>query len=582
MEFSVLKEHSKKIIFSLILVNAFSLFGSLIVFYTNQFYVFRNIVGFFIVVTLILNYFAGHTLTSITNRGTLKGRFLNTMFDLYILYSIFAYASLFGVTFLRVFRTIIGFLSLFAIVILFSILIYRWKDSEAFMDPNSSDYPKIKVQKIEVIFKRVLIFILIFLYLLAFSLLGTYIFQISHAVSAGTGMGLTAATMYIYLIFLGISQIPLRIFPKAEKPKIHRGIFIGIGLITVLFMFPVCSIPVSIQIANRDFRNAFGDDWNRIPEQYKDSFLGSPFDLSSPYFGIRIDEKFNVIQGIMYKNSTNYTLYYDVHVPKQSGVGQNRTIIYLHGGGWTSGSRSNAPDLKAYFANQGYVVFSIDYRLVDTALLAIKEEIGLNLSAKSAEETRYLSGPYGIRDMIQDIGDFTHHIASIPWAYGANLSAVCFLGQSAGGYLAAIAALGYKNPWFGSIFNQNLSVESLVLYYPPDDAESFFYNSHPFYTARFKMINGTPETNPEEFFYFTPSNLVGSESPPCLLLHGTMDTLVPYENSLRILQKYREFNRPLILITYYFIGHAFTHNPQYQPINVFYIERFLYNVHKTQ
>mgnify|MGYP005852293505 CR=1 FL=1 len=260
------------------------------------------------------------------------------------------------------------------------------------------------------------------------------------------------------------------------------------------------------------------------------------------------------------------------------GVGQNRTIIYIHGGGWTSGARTDAPHLKAYFANQGYIIFSIDYRLVDTALLAVKEEIGLNLSVKSAEETRYLSGPYRIRDMIQDIGEFTHHIAGLPWAYGANLSRVCFLGQSAGGFLAGIAALGYKNPWFGSSFNQNLSIESLILYYPPDDAESFFYNSHPYYHARFQMIEGTPETNPEEFFYFTPSNLVGPESPPCLLLHGTMDTLVPYENSLRIQQKYKEFNRPLILITYYFIGHAFTHNSQYQPINIFYIERFLYHV----
>jgi hypothetical protein len=80
----------------------------------------------------------------------------------------------------------------------------------------------------------------------------------------------------------------------------------------------------------------------------------------------------------------------------------------------------------------------------------------------------------------------------------------CFLGQSAGGFLAGIAALGYNNPWFGSTFNQNLSIESLILYYPPDDAESFFYNSHPFYHAKFQMIEGTPETNPRRIFLLTP------------------------------------------------------------------------------
>jgi hypothetical protein len=35
------------------------------------------IIGFLIITTLILNYIAGQTLTSVTNRATIKGRFIN-------------------------------------------------------------------------------------------------------------------------------------------------------------------------------------------------------------------------------------------------------------------------------------------------------------------------------------------------------------------------------------------------------------------------------------------------------------------------------------------------------------------------
>ena len=215
-----------------------------------------------------------------------------------------------------------------------------------------------------------------------------------------------------------------------------------------------------------------------------------------------------------------------------------------------------------------------DYRLVDSRCYRRID----NISVSSSPETQYRAGPYQIKDMIQDIGDFTHYLANLSYAYGADLSRVTFLGQSAGGYLAAIVALGYTDPWFGNLFNQTLKMESLILYYPPDDAESFFYKSHPFYHAAFKMIDGTPETNPEEYYHFTPSNLVGPDSPPCVLLHGTMDTLVYEENSLRIQQKYVKFNRPVIYIKYHFVGHAFTMNSQYHPISIYYLERFLYKV----
>ena len=96
-------------------------------------------------------------------------------------------------------------------------------------------------------------------------------------------------------------------------------------------------------------------------------------------------------------------------------------------------------------------------------------------------------------------------------------------------------------------------------------------------TTLLEMIDGTPDQS-RRILPFHFSNLVGPDSPPCVLLHGTMDTLVYEENSLRIQQKYVEFNRPVIYIKYHFVGHAFTMNSQYHPISIYYLERFLYKV----
>ena len=54
----------------------------------------------------------------------------------------------------------------------------------------------------------------------------------------------------------------------------------------------------------------------------------------------------------------------DVLVPK--GSGPHPVLVYLHGGGWVAGSPKTHNKLAHRFAEGGYLVFNVDYRLVQS------------------------------------------------------------------------------------------------------------------------------------------------------------------------------------------------------------------------
>jgi acetyl esterase len=101
----------------------------------------------------------------------------------------------------------------------------------------------------------------------------------------------------------------------------------------------------------------------------------------------------------------------DVVVP--SGVGPFPVLVYLHGGGWICGSPATHRKLGYRFAEAGYLVFNVDYRL--------------------APEHPF---PTPLEDCI----------GAIRWAareaarYGGDASRLAVAGDSAGGNLAAASA----------------------------------------------------------------------------------------------------------------------------------------------
>lgn len=63
---------------------------------------------------------------------------------------------------------------------------------------------------------------------------------------------------------------------------------------------------------------------------------------------------------LKYGSSKNQTL--DMYTPNVQNGKSMPVIIYVHGGGWTGGSKGNVGDKPAFFVNKGYVFVSVQHR----------------------------------------------------------------------------------------------------------------------------------------------------------------------------------------------------------------------------
>lgn len=117
-----------------------------------------------------------------------------------------------------------------------------------------------------------------------------------------------------------------------------------------------------------------------------------------------------IITGFSLGEDTSATL--DVLVP--NGDGPHPVLVYLHGGAWVAGSPASHRKLTARFAQAGFLVVSVDYRL--------------------APEYPF---PAGLDDCIRAVRWTSANAAS----YGGDPARLAIGGDSAGANLAAATAI---------------------------------------------------------------------------------------------------------------------------------------------
>jgi acetyl esterase/lipase len=240
-------------------------------------------------------------------------------------------------------------------------------------------------------------------------------------------------------------------------------------------------------------------------------------------------------------------------------------VMRIHGGALINGSRRGIPPyLRELAENAGYAVVSIDYRLAPATKLPA---------------------------IIEDIQDAHRWVRTQgPTLFGADPDRIVVTGESAGGYLTLMS---------GFCFNPR--PRALVPYYGYGDiAAPWLSRPDPFYLKQpavprdeaYAGVSGppvsgsTPETSkqrgrfylycrqqglwPKEvaghdpdtenrwFDNYCPLRNVTRSYPPTLLIHGTNDTDVPYEQSELMAAKLAEAGVEHQLITVAGAGHGLT------------------------
>jgi acetyl esterase/lipase len=202
-----------------------------------------------------------------------------------------------------------------------------------------------------------------------------------------------------------------------------------------------------------------------------------------------------------------------------AGKGPFAGIIYIHGGGFVAGSKDFEPQSRVarFLAENGFLVFSVNYRLIKDGGIF----------------------PNCTRDVKCAVCWFKKNGVK----YGLDPKRVGVLGESAGGYLAAMLDLTGGMPEFAGQCPEaekcDDSVVATVAVFPPSDFSTF--NNNLSRMVKNEMIKAGKIKDKEVIKKYmveqSPITYVKT-AQPILIIHGANDILVPVEQS-------REFSKAL-------------------------------------
>ena len=394
------------------------------------------------------------------------------------------------------------------------------------------------------------------------------LFPIPERLAITLSYFLSQISLFLSILYLLTAILFLKLLPKTLKTKwIKASILIFGVLLGFLSALPIISTPISIQTAETEFYDTYGAEWrSNIPNTVESYMLPTQFNIYNYLLGFPIKDC-NVDTDILYYEDEKVSLYFDVYYPTGDGSllpGNNSVIIKIHGGSWQLGDKSlgNVLVLNKYLAAQGYIVFDIQYGLLDAG------------GSSFIPTPENVKGNVTLAEMVYQIGNFTKQLEdTYAHIYNANLNSVFISGGSAGGHLTSVVGFGYNDPYFAGNFSTGIKIKGVIPIYPPNFADRYFV-----YEPLSRLIPGDPISNPLAFEKFTPSNLVDPADPPTIIYQGLRDDLVSLDNAETIKESLISNGVDCLLLTFPFAAHAsdLIVGNSYSQVWVYYLERFLY------
>jgi acetyl esterase/lipase len=209
----------------------------------------------------------------------------------------------------------------------------------------------------------------------------------------------------------------------------------------------------------------------------------------------------------------------DVYFPEKRPEKRLPLLIWIHGGGWSGGSKAESPYLNQL--QRGYVAASLEYRFSQKAKFPAQ---------------------------IQDCQAAIRWLRANAEKYGIDPDRIGVGGGSAGGHLAALVGTsGGKKafPLIGGNEDQSDRVQAVCDIFGPTNFWTVVAQADEDKNVKniFKWNQGDPYSNliggklgedKEKCDAVSPVYYVSKDNPPFLILHGDRDTLVPYAQSVEL------------------------------------------------
>lgn len=217
----------------------------------------------------------------------------------------------------------------------------------------------------------------------------------------------------------------------------------------------------------------------------------------------------------------------DLYLPADRSREKTRLVIMIHGGGWTSGDKS---ELAPY-------VSELQKRIPGLAIA--------NLNYRLATQT---ANQFPAQE--NDVKAAVQFLLSKSEEYLISENIV-LLGVSAGAHLALLQ--GYKH---GDI----IQPEAVISFFAPTDMSDMYLNpvngSLPLLLQA--LMGYSYNQNPAIYNNSSPINFVDANSPPTLILHGEKDNTVPIRQAKMLKDKLEAARVDHEYVTYPNEGHGWS------------------------
>ena len=234
---------------------------------------------------------------------------------------------------------------------------------------------------------------------------------------------------------------------------------------------------------------------------------------------------------IEFANPDNQHLQVNLARPKE-GAGPFPAVVCIHGGGFRAGKRESYDKLCLTLAQNGYVAITVTYRLAPAYPFPAAV-----LDSKSA--VRWLRANAA-----------KYHVD--PTRIGAT-------GGSAGGHLAQFLGVtaGVKKFDAGDNLDQSSAVACVVNFYGPSDLTKSYGKSVDAAQVLPLFFAGDLSTKLREHIVGSPLYWVTPNAAPTLVVHGTEDKYVAYEQAGWMVDKLKASAVEAELLTLEGAGHGF-------------------------
>ena len=254
-----------------------------------------------------------------------------------------------------------------------------------------------------------------------------------------------------------------------------------------------------------------------------------------PKLSVRIE------RNIPYATAGGEKLMLDLAAPEAGGP--YPAVLLLHGGAWSMGGRKDlsvgakkgSPSLIEQVAAQGYVVASASYRL--------------------APKHKFPA-------QIEDARTAVRFLRANAKKYNLNPDKIAAGGFSAGGHLSLLLGLADKDSFKNDEYpEQSSRVTCVVDFFGPADLSLYAASEGIEDTYMVPFLGKACKTDRSVYAKASPIEYVTKDDPPVLILHGTIDFVVPIVHSERLQKKLQDVGVKCEMIAVRGEGHGWDGKP---------------------